>query len=66
MFLHNLEKKLKKRKLNFFLVELLEILRVNDSIDLAQNIINEYDTNHDGKLNIDGNKLKFFFYFNNT
>lgn len=36
------------------IAELLEILQANDTIDLAQNIINEFDSDRDGKLSADG------------
>lgn len=39
--------------MNFF-IELLEILQAKNTLNLAQNIINEYDSNHDGKLSVDG------------
>ena len=39
------------------IAELLEILQANDTIDLAQNIIDEFDTDHDGKLSADGMKM---------
>ena len=42
------------RKFTDCSIELLEILQANDTIDLAQNIIDEYDTDHDGKLSADG------------
>ncbi len=44
-------------------LELLEILQANDTIDLAQNIIDEFDRDHDGKLSVDGTKnQKINFY----
>jgi len=55
-----------KFKKNLFL-ELLEVLHANDTIDLAQNIIDKFDTDHDGKLNVDGTekenlKKKIFLF----
>ena len=44
---------LSKQSIHFDL-ELLQVLHASDTIDLAQTIINEFDTDHDGKLNIDG------------
>ena len=38
-------------------LELLEVLHANDTIDLARNIINEFDTDHDGRLSVEGKKM---------
>ncbi len=46
-----------------FLLELLEVLHANDTIDLAQNIINEFDTDHDGKLSVEGKKKKKTMFY---
>lgn len=37
-------------------LELLQVLHASDTIDLAQTIIDEFDTDHDGKLNVDGKR----------
>lgn len=46
-----------------FNLELLQVLHANDTIDLARTIIDEFDTDHDGKLNIDGNHKQNHSFF---
>lgn len=51
----NKRKDLSKRSMLLDL-ELLQVLHASDTIDLAQTIIDEFDTDHDGKLNVDGKR----------